>query len=134
MKIVQQGGHRLFESDPETARGVSEMLLELERRGMDAAREYRRKFDGWDPPDFEIAPGDIRKAIDSLPRQLIEDTAFCQENVHRFARAQRETMRDLEVEIRPGVALGHRRIPVSSVGSYVPGGRYPLFGSAQMST
>jgi sulfopropanediol 3-dehydrogenase len=133
MKVIKQGGHRLFENDPETAGVVSEMLLELEKKGMDAVRAYSRKFDGWDPPDFEMQPAAIRETIASLPRQVIEDTAFSQENVRRFARAQRETMTDLEVELSPGVVLGHRHIPVSAVGSYIPGGRYPMFGSAQMS-
>ena len=133
MKIVRQGGHRLFEKDPETARVVSEMLLELERKGMDAVRAYSRKFDDWAPADFEMSAADVQGAIHSLPRQVIDDTDFCQDNVRRFAQAQLGTMSDLEVELRPGVVLGHRHIPVNSVGSYIPGGRYPMFGSAQMS-
>jgi sulfopropanediol 3-dehydrogenase len=133
MKIVKQGGHRLFEKDPETGRIVSEMLLELERNGMDAVRAYSRKFDDWDPPDFELNADAVQGAIDSLPRQVIEDTDFCQGNVRKFAEAQLETMTDLEIELRPGVVLGHRHIPVNAVGSYIPGGRYPMFGSAQMS-
>lgn len=133
MHIVKRGGHRLFEKDPETAEVVSGMLLELEKNGMDAVRAFSRKFDGWDPPDFEMGAGDIDKAIRSLPRQVIDDTEFCQDNVRRFAKAQLATMSDLEVELRPGVILGHRHIPVKSVGSYIPGGRYPMFGSAQMS-
>lgn len=133
MKIVKQGGHRLFEKDPETARIVSEMLLELERNGMDAVRAYSRKFDDWDPPDFELNADAVQGAIDSLPRQVIEDTDFCQGNVRKFAEAQLETMTDLEIELRPGIVLGHRHIPVNAVGSYIPGGRYPMFGSAQMS-
>jgi sulfopropanediol 3-dehydrogenase len=133
MKIVRQGGHRLFEKDPETAKIVSEMLLELERKGMDAVRAYSRKFDDWDPGDFEMGAAAVQGAIDSLPRQVIDDTDFCQDNVRRFAQAQLGTLSDLEVELRPGVVLGHRHIPVNSVGSYIPGGRYPMFGSAQMS-
>lgn len=133
MKIVRQGGHRLFEKDPETAKIVSEMLLNLERNGMDAVRDYSRKFDDWDPPDFEMSAAAIRGAIDSLPSQVIKDTDFCQDNVRRFAEAQLGTMKDLEIELMPGVVLGHRHIPVNSVGSYIPGGRYPMFGSAQMS-
>ena len=133
MKTIKQGGHRLFEKDPETAATVSAMLVDLEKNGMDAVRSYSRKFDGWDPPDFEMAQADIGKAIAALPRQVVEDTLFCQDNVRRFALAQRATMADLEVELRPGVVLGHRHIPVDTVGSYVPGGRYPMFGSAQMS-
>ncbi len=133
MKTIKGGGHRLFEKDPETSATVTEMLLELEKGGIDAVRTYSRKFDDWDPPDFEMGEADITKAVASLPRQVLEDTAFCQDNVRRFALAQRATMTDLEVELSPGVILGHRHIPVSSVGSYIPGGRYPMFGSAQMS-
>jgi len=133
MQIVKRGGHRLFEQDRETAATVSQMLLELERRGMDAVREYSRKFDGWDPPAFELSKEDIDEAVASLDRQARADTEWCQANVRAFAEAQLATMRPLEVEIRPGVVLGHRHLPVQRVGSYIPGGRYPMFGSAQMS-
>lgn len=133
MKAIKQGGHRLFEHDPETAETVSGMLSELERDGMDAVRKYSCKFDDWDPPSFELTEQQIQQTIDGLDPQIIEDTDFCQDNVRRFAEAQLDTMQPLEVEIRPGVTLGHRHIPVNSVGSYIPGGRYPMFGSAQMS-
>jgi len=133
MKVVKPGGHRLFERDPETARVVSEMLIDLERRGMDAVREYSSRFDDWSPPSFEMDRRQIDDAIGSLDPQAIQDTAYCQANVRAFATAQMATMLPLEVEIRPGVVLGHRHIPVGRVGSYIPGGRYPMFGSAQMS-
>jgi sulfopropanediol 3-dehydrogenase len=133
MKVVKPGGHRLFEQDRETAATVSEMLLALERRGMDAVREYSRKLDGWDPPTFELSASDIAEAGASLDERSRADTAWCQANVRAFARAQLATMLPLETEIRPGVVLGHRHLPVRRVGSYIPGGRYPMFGSAQMS-
>ena len=133
MKVVKPGGHRLFERDPETARVVSEMLIDVERRGMDAVREYSSRFDDWSPRSFELDRKQVEDAIGSLDRQAIEDTAYCQANVRAFASAQMATLLPLEVEIRPGVVLGHRHIPVGRVGSYVPGGRYPMFGSAQMS-
>jgi len=133
MKIVKPGGHRLFESDPQTMRIVSEMLLDLERNGMDAVRKYSRQFDDWDPPSFELNDRQIKDACAKLPEQLIDDTAYCQANVRAFAQAQLKTMRELKIEIRPGVTLGHKHIPVNAVGSYIPGGRYPMFGSAQMS-
>jgi sulfopropanediol 3-dehydrogenase len=133
MQTVKQGGHRLFEQDRETAAVVSEMLTDLERRGMDAVRAYSQRFDGWSPPSFELTDRQIRDAVASLDPQAIADTAFCQANVRAFARAQLATILPLQVEIRPGVVLGHRHIPVRRVGSYVPGGRYPMFGSAQMS-
>jgi len=133
MRLLKEGGHRLFEQDAETTRIVSEMLIDLEKNGMKAVRTYSRRFDEWDPPDFELNEKQIQDAIARLDPQVVQDTDFCQGNVRRFAQAQRDTMKSLEIELRPGVILGHRHIPVNSVGTYVPGGRYPMFGSAQMS-
>ncbi|MFN3324768.1 MAG: histidinol dehydrogenase [Bryobacteraceae bacterium] len=133
MKIIKHGVQRLFESDAETAAVVSRMLSDLEKNGMDAVRRFSRQFDDWDPPSFELSPAEIREAVAKLPEQAIRDTDFCQSNVRAFAEAQLGTLLPLEVELRPGVILGHRHIPVNSVGSYIPGGRYPMFGSAQMS-
>jgi sulfopropanediol 3-dehydrogenase len=133
MNIIKNGGHRLFEQDQETARIVSDMLLDLERNGMDAVRKYSAKFDDWKPDSFELSAGEIDKAVAAVPEQVIRDTDYCQGNVRRFAQAQLKTLQPLEVEIRPGVVLGHKHIPVNAVGSYIPGGRYPMFGSAQMS-
>jgi sulfopropanediol 3-dehydrogenase len=133
VKIFKDGHHRLFENDPETASVVSRMLLELERDRMDAVRRYSRQFDSWDPASFRLTREQVEGAIQQLPEQTIRDTDFCQANVRDFAQAQLETLRPLEVETRAGVILGHRHIPVQIVGSYIPGGRYPMFGSAQMS-
>ncbi len=133
MRIYKNGGHRLFENDPETARVVSEMLLDLEKNGMDAVRRYSAKFDDWNPDSFELTEKQIDDAIASLDEQVIKDTDFCQHNVREFAKAQLKTLLPLEVEIGEGILLGHKHIPVKSVGCYVPGGRYPMFGSAQMS-
>ena len=133
MRVIKEGQQRLFETDQETVSTVSRMLLDLERNGMDAVRKYSRQFDEWDPPDFQLTRQQIDDAVASLPEQALRDTDYCQSNVRRFAQAQLETMLPLEVELQPGVILGHRHIPVNSVGSYIPGGRYPMFGSAQMS-
>ncbi len=133
MKTIKSGAHRLFENDVETSHVVTEMLIDLERHGMDAVRKYSEKFDQWTPDSFELSPSEISRAISRLPAQVIEDTEFCQSNVRNFAEAQLATVLPLEVSIRPGVVLGHKHIPVNSVGSYIPGGRYPMFGSAQMS-
>jgi sulfopropanediol 3-dehydrogenase len=133
MKVIKEGGHRLFEEDLETSRYVSEVLRELRQNGMDAVRKYSRQFDEWDPPSFELSEPQIEDAIAKCDDQLLRDTAFCQGNVRAFAEAQLRTMAPLEIELRPGVILGHKHIPVGCVGSYVPGGRYPMFGSAQMS-
>ncbi|MDP6581706.1 MAG: histidinol dehydrogenase, partial [Vicinamibacterales bacterium] len=133
MQTIKDGGHRLFEEDEETSRYVADLLRDLRTRGLDAVHEYSRKFDDWDPPDFELTPGQIDEAIGKCGDQVVADTAFCQGNVRAFAEAQLATLLPLETEIRPGVVLGHKHIPVRCVGSYVPGGRYPMFGSAQMS-
>jgi sulfopropanediol 3-dehydrogenase len=133
MKVMKQGQQRLFETDAETAAVVTRMLVDLEKNGMDAVRQYSRKFDDWDPPSFLLTEAQIKEAISKVPEQGIRDTDYCQGNVRRFAQEQFKTMLPLEVEIRPGVILGHKHIPVNSVGSYIPGGRYPMFGSAQMS-
>jgi sulfopropanediol 3-dehydrogenase len=133
MKIIKEGGHRLFETDPETVRYVGDMLQHLRTRGMAAVREFSEQFDHWSPASFELSASQIEQAVSQCSEQLLRDTDFCQNNVRRFAEAQFGTLTPLEVESRPGVWLGHRHIPVRCVGSYVPGGRYPMFGSAQMS-
>lgn len=133
MRIFKNGEHRLFESEPETIRVVTEMLADLEKNGMDAVRKYSQKFDDWSPDNFELTEAQINQAIAEVEPQVIEDTDFCQNNVRSFAEAQFKTMLPLEIETQKGVILGHKHIPVNSVGSYTPGGRYPMFGSAQMS-
>lgn len=133
MKVLKPGSHRLFEEDLETAAIVSRMLLDIEKNGMDAVRKYSRQFDQWAPESFQLSPRQVTEAISELNDQAIRDTDYCQANVRAFAQAQLKTLQPLEVEIRPGVILGHKHIPVNAVGSYVPGGRYPMFGSAQMS-
>lgn len=133
MQVIKEGGHRLFEDDPETARYVAELLARLRREGMDAVRALSAQFDDWSPRSFELTPAQVDEAVAQCSEQLRADTAFCQGNVRRFAEEQLRMFRPLEVESRPGVWLGHKHIPVNAVGSYVPGGRYPMFGSAQMS-
>ncbi len=93
----------------------------------------RLKFDKWEPKDFRLSSAEIQGLIDSLPSQVIEDIKFAQAQIRRFAEVQRAALRDVEVETLPGVRLGHKNIPVASVGCYVPGGRYPMVASAHMS-
>ncbi|MBM4030636.1 MAG: histidinol dehydrogenase [Planctomycetes bacterium] len=133
MRTIKSGGHTLLQQDQETSRVVAEMLGDIERNGMDAVRKYSRRLDGWDPPSFELSTGEIAEAVSRLSDEAVRDTAYCQANVRKFAEAQLATLLPLDVEVRPGVVLGHKHIPVNSVGCYVPGGRYPMFGSAQMS-
>jgi len=117
---------------PEVARTVDEMLRRIERDGIEAVREYSRRLDDWDPPSFRVGPQEIEAATAEVPTELREHIAFAQEQVRTFAEHQRQTLTDLEVETQPGVVLGHRHIPVGAVGSYVPGGRYPMLASAFM--
>jgi sulfopropanediol 3-dehydrogenase len=133
MKVVKEGGHRLFEEDEQTSTRVREILQQLKKEGMDAVRKFSNEFDGWTPPSFELSESEIQTAINKCSDQLIKDTDYCQKNVRRFAQEQLATMLPLEVETSPGVILGHKHIPMSCVGTYVPGGIYPMFGSAQMS-
>ena len=132
MKVIKKGGHRLFQEDLDTAKIVSEMLKDLEKNGMGAVRKYSVKFDEWNPNDFELDDKQIREAVSQLDEQVIKDTDYCQDNVRKFAQEQLKTMLELELEISPGIILGHKHIPVNSAGSYVPGGVYPMFGSAMM--
>jgi sulfopropanediol 3-dehydrogenase len=133
MQVFKEGGHRLFQNDPESTEVVSKMLADLEQHGMDAVRQYSKKFDNWSPADFELSPAQVEAAIAAVDPRVIRDTDFCQSNVRTFAQAQMRTLLPLEVEMRPGIILGHKHVPIKSVGSYIPGGRYPMFGSAQMS-
>jgi sulfopropanediol 3-dehydrogenase len=116
----------------EVRRRVSEMLADIERRGGDAVREWSRTLDGWAPESFSVGREQIEAAGAELPAELKAHIAFAQAQVRAFAERQLETLTDLEVETLPGVHLGHRHVPVGSVGSYVPGGRYPMLASAFM--
>ena len=111
---------------------VSEMLSRIEREGEAAVRRFSSELDDWSPPSFVVGPDEIRRAAEEIDPELRGHIAFAQEQVRNFAREQRATLRDLDVETLPGVTLGHRHIPVRAVGSYVPGGRYPMLASAFM--
>jgi len=112
---------------------VEGILSDIGARGAQAVREYSEKFDKWSPPRFRLTTGQIADCVRSLPASTIEDIQFAQTQIRNFALAQRGCLQDLEIETLPGVVLGHRNIPVSSVGCYVPGGRYPMVASAHMS-
>ncbi|AYN97014.1 histidinol dehydrogenase [Pseudomonas sp. LTJR-52] len=112
---------------------VEEILTAIETRGEAALREYSEKFDKWNPESFRLTEEQIQACIDSLPSQAIEDIKFAQAQIRRFAQVQLLSLRDVEVETLPGVILGHKNIPVNSVGCYIPGGKYPLLASAHMS-
>src|SRR4051812_34085949 len=112
---------------------VQKILEDVEVRGDVAVRELSAKFDKWSPESFRLTQEQIDEIIASVPAQDIEDIKFAQANIRRFAEAQKSTLLDLEVETLPGVILGHKNIPVNSVGCYIPGGRYPMLASAHMS-
>ena len=112
---------------------VEEILADIEQRGDTAVRELSQKFDNWNPKDFRLTRAEIDECVKSLPKQAIDDIKFAQEQVRNFAQIQRDALRDVEVETLPGVVLGHKNIPINSVGCYVPGGKYPLVASAHMS-
>ena len=112
---------------------VEAILDDIEKRGDAAVRELSKKFDNWDREDFRLTPAEIQAAMDSLSKQDLDDIAFAQAQVRNFAEKQKATMTDLTVETLPGVTLGHKHVPISAVGCYVPGGKYPLLASAHMS-
>ena len=112
---------------------VEGILTDIEKRGDEAVRMLSNKFDNWDPKDFRLSKSQIEECLKSLPKQVIEDIKFAQTQIRNFAQIQRDSLRDVEVETMPGVVLGHKNIPVNSVGCYVPGGKYPMVASAHMS-
>ncbi len=118
--------------DPAVVARVSEMLLRIERDGLDAVRGYARELDGWDAPDFEVGAEAVAAATASLPEALKESIAFAQEQIAGFARLQRATLTDFEAETLPGVFLGQKQVPVASVGAYCPAGRVPMLACAFM--
>ncbi len=111
---------------------VEAILGDIEKRGDAAIREYSQKFDKWNPSSFRLTDAEIAACIASLPAQAIEDIRFAQTQIKRFAQIQLMSFKDVEVETLPGVVLGHKNIPINSVGCYVPGGKYPLLASAHM--
>jgi len=112
---------------------VESTLAEIERGGDKAVRALSEKFDGYRPEKFRLTLGEIEALIGELSAEEIADIKFAQEQVRNFAQAQRDSMLDIEVETLPGVILGHKNIPVQSVGCYVPGGKFPMVASAHMS-
>jgi sulfopropanediol 3-dehydrogenase len=111
---------------------VERIIADVRERGDIAVREYSEKFDSWSPESFRLTDEDIEKTVATLPEQVITDIEFAQHQVREFAKRQRESLRDFEVETLPGVLLGQKHIPVAATGAYVPGGRYPLVASAHM--
>lgn len=112
---------------------VEAILRDVQERGNEAVRELSVRFDGWDRSDYRLTDAEIRACLSELSQRDLDDIRFAQEQIRNFAQHQRAALKDIEVETLPGVFLGHRNIPVNSVGCYVPGGKYPLLASAHMS-
>ena len=121
------------EDDSKVRATVEGILGDIEKRGDAAVRELSQKFDQWDRKDYRLTDAEIKDCVAQLSKRNIDDIKFAQEQVRNFAQHQRNAMKDVEVETLPGVVLGHKNIPVNSVGCYVPGGKYPLLASAHMS-
>ena len=125
------------ESKAQTNRQVRDtvegILADIEQRGDAAVRDLSIRFDKWDRESYRLTDAEIQACIDTLTPQDIKDIEFAQTQVRNFARIQRDSMKDVEVETLPGVVLGHRNLPLNAAGCYVPGGKYPLLASAHMS-
>ena len=120
-------------ADAKVRETVEKILADIDARKDAAVRELSHQFDNWSPPSFKLTADEIERAIGQVRKRDLDDIKFAQAQVRYFAQKQKETLSDLEVETLPGVVLGHRHIPVNSIGCYVPGGRYPMVASAHMS-
>ncbi|MEM6410383.1 MAG: histidinol dehydrogenase [Pseudomonadota bacterium] len=120
-------------ADAAVRKTVEDILESIDERGDAAVRELSEKFDSWSPEDFRLNRDQIDACYEALDEQAVNDIRFAQEQVRGFAEIQRAALQDVEVETLPGVILGHKNVPVNSVGCYIPGGKYPLIASAHMS-
>jgi len=134
-QVLKSGRNATLRAEDESRiRATVEIILaDVEKRGDQAVRELSIKFDHWDRKDFRLTDAEIKDCLSQLSQRNIDDIKFAQAQVRNFAQHQRASMLDIEVETLPGVVLGHKHIPVNSVGCYVPGGKYPLLASAHMS-
>jgi len=123
----------ISEEDAKVRASVEAILKDIEARGDQAVRELSETFDHYTPASFRLSEGEIEALMRRVSDRDMEDIQFAQAQVRKFAQAQRDSMLDIEVETMPGVILGHRHIPVQSVGCYVPGGKFPMVASAHMS-
>jgi sulfopropanediol 3-dehydrogenase len=117
----------------EVRRTVEAILEHVARDGERAVREYSQQFDRWSPASFRLSEREISDCLDQVPDPVRRDIEFAQTQIRNFALAQRAALKDVEVQTLPGVVLGHKNVPVNSVGCYIPGGRYPMVASAHMS-
>ncbi|MEM6554624.1 MAG: histidinol dehydrogenase [Pseudomonadota bacterium] len=120
-------------ADAQVRKTVEEILEDIDSRGDAAVRDLSEKFDAWSPESYRLTREEIDACYQELDEQAISDIRFAQEQVRNFAQIQKDALQDVEVETLPGVTLGHKNVPVNSVGCYIPGGKYPLIASAHMS-
>jgi sulfopropanediol 3-dehydrogenase len=120
-------------ADAKVRETVEQILADIEARGEAAVRELSKKYDNWEPENFRLTVQEIERAMSQVAKRDLDDVKFAQAQVRNFAQKQKDSLRDVEVETLPGVVLGHKHIPVNSIGCYVPGGRYPMVASAHMS-
>ena len=134
MKVIKQGltNTAKHERDLKVRDIVETSLSDIEKKGDVAVREMSEKFDKWSPPNFRLTKDEIKNAYKELTDTQIDDIKFAQAQVRNFAQIQKDSMKNVEVQTLPGVTLGHKHIPIESVGCYVPGGKYPLVASAHM--
>ncbi len=134
-KYLKQGlgQAEVDDADAKVRAQVEAILGDIQDRGDMAVRELSEKFDSWKPENFRLSEAEIESAMAKVAKRDLDDIRFAQEQVRNFAQHQKNALRDVEVETMPGVVLGHKNIPVNSVGCYVPGGKYPMVASAHMS-
>lgn len=135
IKVIKPGisQEAAADMDAKVKATVEATLKDIETRGDTAVRELSEKFDKWSPESFRLSDDEIKAAMARLPEQTIDDIKFAQTQIRKFAEIQLASLQDVEVETFPGVTLGHKNIPVNSVGCYIPGGKYPMVASAHMS-
>jgi len=135
IRVLKQGisADAAEEIDTEVRTTVEEIIADIKARGDAAVRDHSERFDSYSPASFRLTDAEVEACVDRVPEQTLEDIKFAQAQVRNFAQIQRAALKDVEAETFPGVVLGHKNIPVNSVGCYVPGGRYPMVASAHMS-
>ena len=119
--------------DAKVSKIVEDTLQAIAEKGDEALREFSIKFDNYNPTSFKLSSAEIENLIKQVSKRDMEDIKFAQSQIRKFAQAQRDSMLDIEIETMPGVILGHKNIPVQSVGCYVPAGKFPMVASAHMS-
>lgn len=120
-------------ADSGVRKTVGKIIKDIEENGDLAVRKYAASFDSWPPDAFRLTNDQIKEIVQRTPQQVIQDILFAQKQIRFFAEQQLASISDIEIETLPGVFLGHKNIPVNSVGCYIPGGRYPMVASAHMS-